>query len=125
MQAPPAYEGMFLHGILHRIEGDYDNARAWYKNVADSEVFGNVWNSEEQAREFIGKVERLLKKKEGDKQELESESLREIKAVVEHCREKFGDGKLDDASKAWVKPGEELKRMGEEMVSGGKGYRQF
>lgn len=29
MQAPPAFEGMFLHGILHRVEGDYDNARAW------------------------------------------------------------------------------------------------
>ena len=29
MQAEPAFEGMFLHGILHRVEGDYDNARAW------------------------------------------------------------------------------------------------
>ena len=29
MQADPAFEGMFLHGILQRVEGDYDNARAW------------------------------------------------------------------------------------------------
>ncbi|KAL8745317.1 MAG: hypothetical protein Q9184_007892, partial [Pyrenodesmia sp. 2 TL-2023] len=43
MQSPPAYEGMYLHGILHRIEGDYDNARAWYGNVEASEVFGFVW----------------------------------------------------------------------------------
>ncbi|EXJ80299.1 hypothetical protein A1O1_08441 [Capronia coronata CBS 617.96] len=29
MQAPPAWEAMYLHGILHRVEGDVDNARAW------------------------------------------------------------------------------------------------
>ncbi|KAI4246445.1 MAG: hypothetical protein LQ352_006388, partial [Teloschistes flavicans] len=46
MQSPPAYEGMFLHGILHRIEGDYDNARAWYSNVADSDVFKFTWDGE-------------------------------------------------------------------------------
>jgi hypothetical protein len=28
IQAAPQHEAMFLHGILHRIEGDYDNARA-------------------------------------------------------------------------------------------------
>ncbi|KAJ9641886.1 hypothetical protein H2199_005099 [Coniosporium tulheliwenetii] len=30
MQAAPAFEGMLLHAMLHRIEGDYNNARAWY-----------------------------------------------------------------------------------------------
>ncbi len=125
MQAPPAYEGMFLHGILHRIEGDYDNARAWYKNVAESEVFRKVWESEEKAREFIGKVERLVKRGEGSKEDLERESLREINVVVEFCREKFGEGEVRDAREAWVKPGEEHKTMGEEMVSGGKGFRKF
>jgi hypothetical protein len=29
MQAAPQYESMMLHGILHRIEGDHENARAW------------------------------------------------------------------------------------------------
>lgn len=125
MQAPPAYEGMFLHGILHRIEGDYDNAKAWYKNVAESEVFGKVWENEDQAREFIGKVEALVKNGEGHKEELEKESLREIKSVVEFCRRKFGEGEVRDASGAWVKPGDDIKKMGEDMVSGGKGFRQF
>ena len=125
MQAPPAYEGMFLHGILHRIEGDYDNARAWYSNVAESEIFGKVWESEEKAMEFIGQVEDLMKKGKGDRQDLEKESEREIKAVVEFCREKFGEGEVSDARAAWVKPGEDHRRMGEEMVTGGKGFRQF
>jgi hypothetical protein len=34
---------MFLHGILHRIEGDYDNSRVWYGDVKDSEVFAYAW----------------------------------------------------------------------------------
>lgn len=127
MQAPPAYEGMFLHGILHRIEGDYDNARAWYGNVGESDVFKEVWGGGglEEAREFIGKVEGLVKRRDGDKGGLEEESLREIKGVVEYCRGKFGEGEVRDATRAWVKPGEEHRKMGEEMVSGGKGYREF
>lgn len=126
MQAPPAYEGMFLHGILHRIEGDYDNARAWYKNVAESEVFEEVWEGgEEEARGFIGRVEGLVKKGDGVKEVLEKGSLREIKAVVEYCRRKFGENEMIDATQAWVKPGEEHRKMGEEMVSGGKGFREF
>jgi hypothetical protein len=43
MQAQPAWEAMYLHGILHRIEGDLDNAKAWYRDVQDSEVFQSVW----------------------------------------------------------------------------------
>ena len=117
---------MFLHGILHRIEGDYDNARAWYKNVAESEVFKDVWaGGEEEARGFVGRVEGFVKRREGDKEGLEKESLREIQAVVEYCRGKFGEKEMVDATQAWVKPGEDHKKMGEEMVTGGKGYRKF
>ncbi|KAK5061377.1 hypothetical protein LTR84_007919 [Exophiala bonariae] len=46
MQAAPAYEAMYLHGILHRIEGDLDNTRAWYRDVQDSDVFRAVWSGE-------------------------------------------------------------------------------
>merc|ERR1711939_7053 len=43
MQAKPAWEAMYLHGILHRLEGDLDNARAWYRDVKNAEVFQAVW----------------------------------------------------------------------------------
>jgi hypothetical protein len=46
MQAAPAYEAMYLHGILHRIEGDLDNTRAWYRDVQDSDVFRAVWSGD-------------------------------------------------------------------------------
>lgn len=39
MQAAPAWEGMWLHGVLHRIEGDMANALAWYADVCESEPF--------------------------------------------------------------------------------------
>ncbi|KAI9716942.1 MAG: hypothetical protein M1812_005091 [Candelaria pacifica] len=137
MQSPPAYEGMYLHGILHRIEGDYDNARAWYGDVAVSDVYKKIWDGGEEAkveggedkgREFIGKVERLKKEGEGDKEALEVGSLREIKGVVEWCVEKFGTEKVDDATNApgaWVRPSEKIKQMGEDQVSGEGGARDF
>lgn len=43
MQAAPASEAMYLHGLLHRIEGDLDNTRAWYGDVKDAEAFRWVW----------------------------------------------------------------------------------
>ncbi|KAL8687989.1 MAG: hypothetical protein Q9218_005983 [Villophora microphyllina] len=128
MQSPPAYEGMFLHGILHRVEGDYDNARAWYDNIADSEVFEHVWGEagdKEGAQDFIGRVEGLRKRGEGDKEALENESRREIEKVVEWCKAKFGEGKMEDASSAWVRPSEENRQMAAGMVTGGEGFRQF
>ena len=59
----------------------------------------------------------------GGKQELEKESLREIKAVVDYCGVKFGEEEIRNATGAWVKPGEDHRKTGEEMVTGGKGYR--
>lgn len=137
MQAAPAYEGMYLHGILHRIEGDYDNARAWYGDVADSDVFRHVWGEKDGGKEgalgFVGKVEKLRKMKgkgEGEegRQErgvLERESARELRGVVEWCVGRFGTEAWSDASGVWTRPDEEHRKVGNEMVSKGKGYREF
>ncbi|MCJ1336460.1 hypothetical protein MMC09_001736 [Bachmanniomyces sp. S44760] len=48
MQAAPMFEGMYLHGILHRIEGDYENAKAWYRNVQGSDCFKEVWGTDDE-----------------------------------------------------------------------------
>lgn len=126
MQAAPMLEGMYLHGILHRIEGDYDNARAWYGDVASSAVFKRNWSTKEDGLDFIGKVEALNKRKEGDKGALGKESLQEIKNVVEYCLEKHGKGQVQDASVAWTQPDdEEHKKMAQDMIHGGKGHREF
>ena len=119
---------MYLHGILHRLEGDYDNARAWYGNVVGSEVFREGWwrGREEDGVGFVGRAEGLRKRGEGDKEAMGRESVGEIRAVVEFCRRKFGEGEVRDARGAWKQTEDEAHRkMGQDMVSGGKGFRQF
>ena len=139
MQCAPAWEGMFLHGILHRIEGDYDNARAWYGNVKDSDVFVYVWgrvsnsvsastDSEkgiDAALHFITEIQSLRETGQGDRDELGSRSLDEIQAVVAFCAKRFGVQKVEDASGAWTKNEGNIEEKGQAMVIGGEGWREF
>ena len=110
------------------MEGDYENARAWYRSASKSEgeVFGAVWPGRvEEGVGFIDRVEGFVKKGEGDLKALEGESRREIDGVVEGGRGKFGEGEVRDARGAWVRPSEEHRKMGEGMVIGGEGWRKF
>ncbi|KAF2722092.1 hypothetical protein K431DRAFT_284297 [Polychaeton citri CBS 116435] len=127
MESAPAFEGMYAHGLLHRIEGDYRNAEAWYGDVAESECFRKCWpgGGLEGAKEFIGEVERLRRQRQGDLKGLESESKREIEALIEHCVYKFGTGVWVDGCKAWVEPSEKIRSIAAKQVVGGEGWRQF
>jgi hypothetical protein len=115
MQATPQYESMMLHGILHRIEGDYENARAWYRDVKDSEVFHVVWGESglDKAMDFVRRIEILRK-----------ETKHQDISVIEFCEEKFGTQKVEDASAIWVQD-EKSSEKGNDMVVGGEGWRQF
>lgn len=120
MQAAPAHEGMLLHAILHRVEGDYENAKGWYAKVEGEEVMRKVWvGGKEEAWGFVERVEGWVKRKEGKGEDLEVESRREIERVVEVCRERFGDREVPDASEAWAQPEEGV------MLVGGKGGGSF
>jgi hypothetical protein len=161
MQAPPAVEGMLLHGILHRAEGDMDNSRAWISDVKDAcegyqpkkkdeaqkldedvfaqtksskhdneSLFSFVYENESDANALIDDVEAFRKKKqnqrgENEERELEERGRKELEKIVEWCKGKFGAGKWKDATKAWVKNSEEISKMSGDMVSGGKGHREF
>lgn len=160
MQAPPAVEGMLLHGILHRAEGDFNNSRAWISDVKDA-CEGFQPKKKEEGQELdqavfeqtkggsgvqktlveyvygvsepsslIDDVEALRKKKQnqrGEQEEgqLEERSREELRLVIEWCKAKFGAGEWKDATKAWVKNSEEISKMSGDMVSGGKGHRDF
>ena len=134
MQAAPAHEAMFLHGILHRVEGDYDNARAWYADVTGSAVFGAVWTGEAggeaAAWRLIDEVERLRKgspkdKAEVDVEELGGRSLAEIRRVMAFCEAKFGTGRVEDARGIWVGMDAKSKAQSAGMIVGGEGWREF
>ena len=125
MESPPAYEGMLIHGILHRVEGDYNNARAWYGDVKDSHVFQAVWKNEKEALNFIDEVEKLRKEGIGDKDELGWRSHDEIKAVVSICAKKFGTNRIEDARGAWVQSDNRKQQQATNMIVGGEGWRKF
>lgn len=129
MESRPAYEGMFVHGLLHRVEGDYRNAEAWYGDVKDSDIFRATWPETvgglEGALAFIRGVESLRKEGKGDLQWLEKESGREIEAIKDFLVEKFGTGRVEDATSVWVGKSEEGKKQHAGQLVGGEGWRHF
>ena len=38
----PSAEGSFLHGIMHRREGDYGNSKYWFRRVGSHPVFEQI-----------------------------------------------------------------------------------
>ena len=88
-------------------------------------MFKKSSSDKDEALEFIGKAEALKKGKEGNIEALERQSVEEIKTVVHFCVDKSGKGKVRDTTVAWKQPEDgELKKLGQDTVSGGKGFRQ-
>ncbi|KAF1348269.1 hypothetical protein EJ07DRAFT_141907, partial [Lizonia empirigonia] len=159
MQAPPALEGMLLHAILHRSEGDMRNAVLWLGDVGDAgagfvpkrreagEVLDGAVRGRcgcvgiegglvefvygeggvEEGRRLVGDVEGWRERKGGGEEEARlAERIRgEMGRVLEWCVRKFGTEPWPDASSAWVKNSDEVQKTSNDMVSGGKGYREF
>lgn len=128
MENKPAYEAMYIHGILHRVEGDYRNAEAWYGDVAESDCFQDVWSNDgglEGGKHFILDIEKLRKQKIGDAAALQLQSKREIEAMLAWCKQKFGMEKVVDATVVWVDKPPKNKEMASKMLVGGEGWRQF
>jgi len=136
---------MYLHGILHRIEGDYNNARAWYSDVKESDIYAKIWGKDghtwknwkendsdnrqllDEGQKFLDAVQRFkeTKGKEGDRAALEEQSRRELDEITRWCVQSFGIHKMEDASSAWVKASDEIRKMGEDQVNGDSGRRKF
>jgi hypothetical protein len=152
MQAKPAFEAMYLHGILHRVEGDMDNAKAWYSDVADSDIFQAVWAAGEafpgaaaeehndqstpaaqqaltRAQTFLAKVATDGKPATQQSRPLPSDvvetSLRELHKVLSFCEDKFGTDAVTDASEVWVSMSDQNKDIASKMITGGEGWREF
>jgi hypothetical protein len=140
-QSAPAYDCMYLHGILHRIEGDIDNARCWYRDVSDSDVFTAVWSSSDTNGEwatFLDSVEKhrdahagRIEASQGqgidadEDIELSKISLWELKRLLEVLEARLGLDEMADSSKIWVQPDKEIGDKGNAMIVGGEGWREF
>lgn len=142
---PPKAEGQLLHALLHRIELDTANARAWYADVAATApvLFAHAWPAGLPSVDaFLARVQRVrgtapqLARHEqaaaeeeeavaGEVAALRRESEREIRAVLGWCEERYGTGAWEDASGEWRGHGEKVAAMAQKMVVGGEGWRQF
>lgn len=118
MQAPSMLEGMFLHGILHRIEGDANNAKAWYGDVTGSGVFEYVWAQDSKAADStladrVNEAERVAQKakaeqakhQQGEKddkqdQEIKASSEAGILTIFGHAEAGSEDAKRGSATLA-------------------------
>jgi hypothetical protein len=127
MENWPAEESMFVHGILHRIEGDYDNARAWYCDVEEANGFKVVWGRKHDALKFIDEVEKWRKGgqvKSEEEKRLRECSLQELVKMLEFCEENIGCGKVEDATTVWV-PKKKTTEQAAAMVTGAESWREF
>lgn len=50
VQDDPSPEAAWIHAHLHRVEGDLDNARYWYRRAGRSEATGSL---DEERRELM------------------------------------------------------------------------
>jgi hypothetical protein len=140
-QSAPAYDCMYLHGILHRIEGDVNNARCWYRDVSDSDVLKAVWSSIKPKGEWTTFLDRVEKRRDvhagrtkanqgegvdaGEDVELSKISLWELKRLLEVLEARLGLDEMADSSKIWVQPDKEIGDKGNAMIVGGEGWREF
>jgi hypothetical protein len=128
MQNVPAWEGMYIHGILHRVEGDLDNAKAWYADVTESDCFRQTWSGrQDRACEFLNQIKELrdLVADQSFHKMLEDQSQREFDELVRWCKRRFGQNSVVDATQVWVEPSEEHRAIAAKMVVGGEGWRHF
>ncbi|KAL2429029.1 hypothetical protein ABEF95_011844 [Exophiala dermatitidis] len=99
MQGTPkaCSEAMYVHGILHRVEGDLDNARAWYGDVCGEEVFRVVWDDAKMTVPILwdeGKLgmgrgisDRQQKEREGELEQEREEFANQNEKKHQRCNE--------------------------------------
>lgn len=146
---PPAkVEGMHLHALLHRLEGDYANARAWYGDVAavgGRTSFSHAWPGGrrdvegflEEVRGWRMRFDGAYSRAHGGEKDVANEGREEgyarlkrwheteVRRAWEWCAERYGVGKWEDASGEFCAKGGKYRDLARGQVVGGEGWRVF
>lgn len=112
-------EADYWHGILHRIEGDYRNSRAWYENM-DIELVGKFHGSVKQAHKFCDDCRNVTAERNSEHHDvasLKKAGMAEMLGLLDVCIRDFGLEAQADVSEYYGNR-EDLKKLGSEMTLG-------
>ncbi len=81
-------EGSWWHAIMHRTEGDFSNAKYWYRRVGEHEAFENIGSGFDPMA-FVDQCERDYRT--GDlSDETQKLAFAEWNALFEYCQQNAG-----------------------------------
>lgn len=144
---PPKLEGILLHAILHRVEGDYENAKAWYRDVDEAarshtsgaassgqpgqprNAFEATWSDLDSAIRFVDGIQALRSGKlsitASSKAELEEQHRHELDSMFRWCETRYGKTRWEEASSEFTGMAQKHKDIAQKMTIGGEGWRSF